>query len=207
MHPNPIFRTAEAAQNLTFAADQGFGMVAVNGADGLPHLAHVPFLIEGDRVLFHLVRSNPIVRALKGGAMLRLAVRGAHGYISPDWYGVPDQVPTWNYVAVQIDGRGQILDQDLLPALLDRLSDRFEAALAPKPVWKMSKMDPDALARMMRMIVPVEMQITDVTGTWKLSQNKDEAVRLAAADGVAEAALDPHAAALAALMRDLPVQS
>jgi transcriptional regulator len=139
--------------------------------------------------------------------MLRLAVRGAHGYISPDWYGVPDQVPTWNYVAVQIDGRGQILDQDLLLALLNRLSDRFEAVLAPKPVWKMSKMDPDALARMMRMIVPVEMQITDVTGTWKLSQNKDDAVRLAAADGVAEAALDPHAAALAALMRDLPVQS
>lgn len=207
MHPNPIFRTAEAAQNLTFAADQGFGMVAVNGADGLPHLAHVPFLIEGDRVLFHLVRSNPIVRALKDGAMLRLAVRGAHGYISPDWYGVPDQVPTWNYVAVQIDGRGQILDQDLLLALLNRLSDRFEAVLAPKPVWKMSKMDPDALARMMRMIVPVEMQITDVTGTWKLSQNKDDAVRLAAAGGVAEAAPGPHAAALAALMRDLPVQS
>ncbi|MCG7494954.1 FMN-binding negative transcriptional regulator [Thalassobius sp. Cn5-15] len=205
MHPNPIFRTAEAAQNLAFAAEQGFGMVALNGPGGLPHLAHVPFLIEGDRVLFHLVRSNPIVRALKSGTMLRCVVRGPHGYISPDWYGVPDQVPTWNYVAVQIDGRGQILDQDLLPALLDRLSERFETALAPKPVWKMSKMDPDALARMMRMIVPVQMQISAVTGTWKLSQNKDDAVRLAAADGVVAAALDPQAAALAALMRDLAV--
>lgn len=205
MHPNPNFHKAEAQQNLSFAADQGFGMLAVNGPDGLPLLSHIPFVIEGDRVLFHLVRSNPIARLLKSGAKARLAVRGPHGYISPDWYGIQDQVPTWNYVAVQLDGPAQLLPQDEIGEVLEKLSDRFEADLAPKPIWKMAKMDPDALHRMMRMIVPAELQIEAIDGTWKLSQNKEEAARLAAADGVQSAALDPLAQALAALMRDLPV--
>ena len=205
MHPNPIFHKAETQQNLSFAADQGFGMLAVNGPDGLPLLSHIPFVIEGDRVLFHLLRSNPIVRLLKSGAKARLAVRGPHGYISPDWYGIQDQVPTWNYVAVQLDGPAQLLPQDEIGKVLEKLSDRFEADLAPKPIWKMAKMDPDALHRMMRMIVPAALQIEAIDGTWKLSQNKEEAARLAAADGVQAAALDPSAQALAALMRDLPV--
>lgn len=209
MHPNPIFHTAEAQQNLAFAAKQGFGMLAVNGPDGLPLLAHIPFVIEGDRVLFHLVRSNPIARVLKAGGQAggqaRLAVRGPHGYISPDWYGIDDQVPTWNYVAVQIDGAAQLMDGGALGPVLEKLSDRFEADLAPKPIWKMSKMPQEALSRMMRMIVPAELRITAVDGTWKLSQNKPDTARLAAADGVMEADLDPSAQALAMLMRDLPV--
>lgn len=205
MHPNPIFHKAEDQQNLSFAAEQGFGMLAVNGPDGLPLLAHVPFVIEGDRVLFHLVRSNPIVRVLKSGAAARLAVRGPHGYISPDWYGIDDQVPTWNYVAVQLDGVAQLMPQEEIGAVLEKLSDRFETDLAPKQIWKMAKMEPEALTRMMRIIVPVEMRLTAIDGTWKLSQNKPEAVRLAAAHGVAAAEMEPSAAALAALMRDLPV--
>jgi len=205
MHPNPIFHKAEDQQNLSFAADQGFGMLAVNGPDGLPLLAHIPFVIEGDQVLFHLVRSNPIARVLKSGAAARLAVRGPHGYISPDWYGIEDQVPTWNYVAVQLDGVAQLMAQEEIGAVLEKLSDRFEADLAPKPIWKMAKTEPEALTRMMRMIVPVEMRLTSIDGTWKLSQNKPEAARLAAADGVSAAEMEPSAAALAAMMRDLPV--
>lgn len=205
MHPNPIFHKAEDQQNLSFAADQGFGMLAVNGPDGLPLLAHIPFVIEGDSVLFHLVRSNPIARVLKSGAAACLAVRGPHGYISPDWYGIDDQVPTWNYVAVQLDGVAQLMPQEEIGVVLEKLSDRFEADLAPKPIWKMAKMEPAALTRMMRMIVPVEMRLTAIDGTWKLSQNKSEAARLAAADGVAAAEMERSAAALAALMRDLPV--
>ena len=45
-------------------------------------------------------------------------------------------------------------------------------------------MDADALAKMMRMIVPCRMQIASVDGTWKLSQNKPDDVRLRTADYV-----------------------
>jgi transcriptional regulator len=35
---------------------------------------------------------------------------GPHAYISPTWYGTPNQVPTWNYVSIEARGRVQLLE-------------------------------------------------------------------------------------------------
>lgn len=206
MHPNAAYRYVSDDQNLRFAADSGFGMLAVAGEDGMPLLSHIPFVIEGDRVLFHLVRSNPIARSLSAPRPAKLAIQGAHSYVSPDWYGIEDQVPTWNYVAVHLSGRVEVLPQDDLLPILDRLSDRFEEELAPKPVWKSDKMPLDAMDRLMRQIVPCVLHIADVQGTWKLAQNKPDAARLAAAEGVASHGIGTGLADLAALMRQPPLR-
>ncbi len=200
MHPNPAFHTAEERENLAFARERGFGVLAVQG-DGAPMLSHVPFLLEGDSVALHLVRSNPIARALEKPLPVRLAVSGPDAYISPDWYGVPEQVPTWNYVAVHLTGMLERRPQTELRALLDRQSAWFEDRLAPKVPWSADKMDPEALARMMRMIVPCRMRVTDVDGTWKFSQNKPGPARLAAANQVEAYGFGAEPALLAALMR------
>lgn len=202
MHPNPAFRQTPSGQNLAFARARSFGMLAVNAAEG-PLLSHIPFQLAEDclAIDLHLVRSNPIVPLLKAPQPAVLAVTGPEGYISPDWYGVPDQVPTWNYVAVHIRGTLSLLPETELRPLLDRLSAQFEGRLAPKAPWTSDKMTPGTMERMMRQIVPCRMTVDDVQGTWKLGQNKPEPVRLAAADGLEAAALSPEAAALAALMR------
>ncbi|TMV54125.1 FMN-binding negative transcriptional regulator [Thioclava sp. BHET1] len=200
MHPNPVYRQTGQAENLAFARVQGFGTLCVTAEAG-PLLSHIPFLLseDGQRVEFHLVRSNPILRAGPGPAVL--AVTGPHGYISPDWYGLEDQVPTWNYVAVHLRGRIEQRPDAELPDLLDRLSARFEADLAPKTPWTSAKMTPGVMDRLMRMIVPFQLQIESVEGTWKLTQNKVAEARLGAATGLEAAAADPLATQLAALMR------
>ena len=204
MHPNRAFRDVGAARNLAFARDQGFGILTVTPADPAqpPLAAHVPFLLSEDGALaeLHLARPNPIVAALSEPRAARLIVSGPHGYISPDWYGLDDQVPTWNYVAVHLTGRLELTDPDGQHDLLDRQSALFEDRLRPKTPWKTDKMTDGLMERMMRAILPARLIIDDVDGTWKLSQNKPDAVRNAAADGV-EAAGDP---ALATLMRDPP---
>lgn len=204
MHPNPIFRKQPNERNLKFAADTGVGTLAVNGSDGLPLMAHVPLIIEEGRVLFHLVRSNPIARIMGDGLPGKFFVQGPGSYISPDWYELEDQVPTWNYVAVHLAGPVRLLPQNRLRDVLERLSDRFEADLAPKPIWKLDKVAEEPLARLMRQIVPCEMIVEDVQGTWKLGQNKPEEARLAAADQVAEHGIGHELATLAALMRNPP---
>ena len=205
MHPNPAFRYVPEDQNLRFAASRGFGVLAIAGEDGMPLISHVPFVLEGDKALFHLVRSNPIARRLRVAAPVKLAVSGPDSYISPDWYQAEDQVPTWNYVAVHLSGMAELLPQDRMREVLDKLSDRFEEQLAPKPIWKMGKMPDDLLERMMRQIVPCVLTISDVQGTWKLAQNKPEAARLAAADAVAQHGIGMELAMLADLMRVPPV--
>ncbi|MDR7124159.1 FMN-binding negative transcriptional regulator [Pseudotabrizicola sp. 4114] len=185
MHPNPAFRTTEYAAILAFARAQGFGMLTLNGPDG-PIAAHVPFVLsEGGAALdLHLARSNPIARAALPLSAL-MAVQGPDAYISPDWYGphnqVPDQVPTWNYIAVHLRGTLHPLPPEALEPHLDAISAEQEARLLPKAPWTSTKMSEGAMPRMMRMILPFRLQITDLQGTWKLNQNKPPEVRARAA--------------------------
>ncbi len=203
MHPNPTFRKATQASTLEFAKQRGFGTLSINGEDG-PLAAHVPFTIspDGTYVEAHVMRSNPIARALKTSQKALLAVSGPDGYISPDWYGVEGQVPTWNYIAVHLRGQLQLLPQDDLRGVLERLSDEFEARLAPKPIWKTAKVPADNLEKMMRMIAPIRLDITSTDSTRKLAQNKPDTARLGAADGLETSNVGSELSALAQMMRE-----
>ena len=55
---------------------------------------------------------------------------------------------------------------------------------------------------MMRAIVPIELAIETVDGTWKLNQNKPREVRLSAAEHVATQGFGQESTLLAALMRE-----
>jgi transcriptional regulator len=201
MHPNPVFRAEDRAHHIEFARARAFGVLAVS-TEGAPLISHVPFLLSKDGTVaeLHLVRSNPIVRALSSPCTGKIAVAGPDGYISPDWYEIEDQVPTWNYVAVHLTGRLELRPQDELRDLLDRQSAFYEQRLLPKPPWTTGKMSAQALDRMMRMIVPCRMQVADIQGTWKLNQNKTDSVRLAAADQVT-GGIGAELETLAAMMR------
>ncbi|MBV1867638.1 MAG: FMN-binding negative transcriptional regulator [Marinosulfonomonas sp.] len=201
MHPDQTFRKTADQHSLSFAATRGFGTLCING-EPMPLLAHIPFCLNANQTEaeFHLVRSNPIARALKAPGAALLSVSGPDSYISPDWYGIDDQVPTWNYVAVHLRGTLERLDQTALPALLDRLSENFESRLAPKPQWLATKMEPETLGRMMQFIVPFRLSIEEVQSTWKLGQNKPDDVRNAAADQVQVHGIGQEIAALSSFM-------
>ena len=202
MHPNPAFRNATQEKNIRFARNRSFGTLAINSDDG-PLLSHVPFLLSNDATYLelHLVRSNPIVRHLSQPTNAVISVNGGDAYISPDWYEIDDQVPTWNYVAVHLRGTLERLPENELHGVLKRLSASMEQRLLPKKPWTSDKMDQETYHRMQRQIVPIVLQITQIDGTWKLSQNKPDEVRLKAADGVRDYPMESQAEALSNLMR------
>ena len=207
MHSNPAFRRVSRDRNLRFAAQRGFGVLAIDG--GGPLVSHIPFILveDGAAIHAHLVRSNPIAGRLRAGEQAAvLAVSGPDSYVSPDWYGTgtADQVPTWNYVAVHIRGTLRRRPDEALRAHLDALSARFEDELGPKPPWTPAKVSPDQLGTLMRSIMPVELSVESVDGTWKLNQNKEGSVRLQAARHVESDGFGQEAAALARLMRSPP---
>ncbi|GGE51948.1 FMN-binding negative transcriptional regulator [Actibacterium pelagium] len=205
MHPNPIFRNRPDQLNLSFAKARGFGTLVVSTA-GAPLISHVPFVLDeiARTVGMHLVRSNPIARLVKESTPATVAVVGPHSYISPDWYETPDQVPTWNYVAVHLTGMLEPLPPKDLRPHLEELSHQFEEQLAPKPEWLLDKMGEEPLAKMIRQILPFRLRIADVDGTWKLNQNKTDEVRLRAGTAVAEHGIGNALSELAALMAEPP---
>lgn len=198
MHPNPAFRHDDRDLLEALIAEVGFGMVFAATPDG-PRVAHVPLISTGDgAVQFHLARGNGLARHLDGMSALAV-VNGPDGYVSPRWYGDQGQVPTWNYVALELEGRVRRMDQDGLQALLENVTATNEARVTEGQPWTMDKMPPDALRKMMAAIVGFEMEVQAWRPTFKLSQNKPAEERARIAAGL-EAEGSP---AMAELMRRL----
>ena len=209
MHPNPVFRREPRESALELARERGFGVFTVAGPEGVL-AAHAPFVLNDERrVLAHLVRVNPLARHLGSGPVRALLiVSGPDGYVSPDWYGESQLVPTWNYVAVHLRGELRLLDDMALRPILERLSETFEARLAPKPPWRTDKVDEGLLARMMRQIIPIEMSVDTVESTFKLNQNRSDSARAGAAAALAAGGTPGmETRALAALMEDVRTRS
>lgn len=187
MHPARAFLESDPAILRQRILDNPFALIAAV-SDGRPLAVHAPVLpyeeglpCGGGAPLclrFHLSVANPVTKALLAGSTALAVFTGAHGYVSPDWYGLDhDQVPTWNYVSVEAEGPVTRLDEAATRALIDDLSDFFEAQLAPKPVWKSTKMTPARLDGLLRGIVAFELQPSRFEGITKLNQNKPAAAR------------------------------
>jgi len=198
MHPAAHFRSDDPALFEALIDEIGFGMVFATTPDG-PRVAHTPLLSTGDgAVQFHLSRGNALTRYLDGMTALAL-VNGADGYVSPRWYADPAQVPTWNYVSLELEGRVRRMDEAGLLGLLEALSDRHEARIAAGEPWTMAKMPEEGLRKLLAGIVGFELEVQAWRPTFKLSQNKDAAERARVAEGLEV----EGARAIAQLMRTL----
>ncbi|MFZ1741607.1 MAG: FMN-binding negative transcriptional regulator [Pontixanthobacter sp.] len=204
MHPSNQFRAspdnpADARALQETLVDQiGFGMIFADTPDG-PRVAHTPLLSTGDgAVQFHLSRGNALTKHLTAGKAL-LVVNGPDAYVSARWYEAADQVPTWNYVALELEGTVRRMDADGLLGLLEGLSQRHEDRITGGQPWTMDKMSDTGLRGLLKGIVGFEMEVLAWRDTVKLSQNKshDERARVIAG-------LEANGApAIAALMRSL----
>ena len=195
MHPDSRFAWADRDELLGFIADVSFAHIFVQSPDG-PVVAHAPVVVTADGNLqFHLARRNRAVSLLDGLTAL-VSVTGPDAYISPVWYGTDDQVPTWNYVAVEATGSVRRLTDDELVAQVGALSAVHEARLLPKQPWTAAKMSPGRFEAMLPAIVGFELSVRSLSGTRKLGQNKKAAERQGAIAALGD---DPVAALMASL--------
>jgi transcriptional regulator len=191
MHPNRKFHIEDREAMAGFVREQGFGLLVAQTGEGL-RAVHVPVLLDGGRLRFHTSRGNLIHAALLAGGDALFVATGAHGYVSPDWYGLDDRVPTWNYLAVELEGPVRPLERDELIRFLDEVSDHHEAKLAPKPIWKRDKMSEGRFDGLLKAITGFELEVRAWRGTAKLDQDKPEEVRaglVQALEGQGETAL------------------
>jgi transcriptional regulator len=185
MHPNRKFHIDSREEMAAFVREAGFGALVVATEDGL-RAVHVPVLIDGGALRFHVSKGNAVHSALSGGCEALFVANGPHAYISPEYYGLDDRVPTWSYVAVELNGPVRRLGEEALVAMLDDLSAEFEARLAPKPPWQRGKMMPGRFEGLLKGIAGFEMTVREWRGTRKLDQDKPDEVRERLAAALAE---------------------
>ena len=197
MHPNALFRNDDRALHEALIEEVGFGMIFAQTADG-PRVAHTPIVSTGDgAVQFHLARGNALTRYLAGQEAL-VVINGPDAYVSPRWYADPNTVPTWDYIAIELQGPVRTMAEEGLLAMLDAIAEQHEARIPGEP-WKRANVDPAKIRSLLPGIVGFEMEVRAWRPTFKLSQNKAAEDRAAIADALeAQGSL-----ALAALIRTL----
>lgn len=174
-------------------ARQPLGLLITAGPEG-PLASPLPFLVveaEGRlRLTCHLARPNPHLEALAEARDCLVVFQGAEAYVTPSWYPSKAETervtPTWNYEMVQVRGIPTLRpERDWLAAHVDALTAAQEFR-RPAP-WAPSDAPADYIDSMLRGIVGLEIEITEIRGKWKMSQN-----RLAQdADGAARGLGDP----------------
>jgi len=174
---NPMYVPAAFAESdlnklHDFVEQNSFGML-VSDVGGLPFAGHLPFLLERQTgpqgtLIGHLARANPQWTEADGQNVLAI-FPGSHAYISPTWYESEQVVPTWNYIAVHVYGRIQIIHDE--PSLLQivQRSIRFYEQAMPRP-WSFDGATTFA-RRMLAQIVGFRIEIEKIEGKWKLNQN------------------------------------
>lgn len=183
-----------------------FGLLVTHGDSGLT-ANPLPWLLDAapaphGTLRGHVARANPVWRAAATSEVL-VVFQGPQAYVSPGWYPSKAEhgkvVPTWNYAIVQARGRLRAIeDAAWLHALVSRLTDAHEATM-PRP-WAVGDAPREFVEKTLGAIVGLELEITALTGKWKVSQNRPAADRDGVARGL-EARDDPAARAMAALVR------
>ena len=184
------------------------GLMVSNGADG-PVANPLPFLLDRDvgqfgRLRAHLARANQQWRMIADAPETPVLVvfQGVDTYVTPSWYETKREtgkvVPTWNYAIVQARGRARIVeDRDWLAAQIAALTAGHEAARAEP--WRVSDAPEAFIEAQMNGIVGIEIDIIDLQGKWKVSQNRPLADRIGVAEGLDGAS--PTGTEMASLVR------
>src|SRR5580692_12192767 len=75
---------------------------------------HLPLMFEGQRLVGHIARANKQWQLLDSTAESLAIFSGVDGYVSPSYYATKQEtgkvVPTWNYEAVHVYGRLEIIE-------------------------------------------------------------------------------------------------
>ena len=170
MHPNRAFDWTDAEEMLRFANRTAFAHIFTASEAGL-FVAHAPVLVKDGRIWFHVSKRNRIAEHVAGQRVL-ISISGRESYQSANWYVSENQVPTWHYETVEIEGAARPLSKDELVELLDGLSDMHERRVSPERPWTRDKMAPGKFEAMTRAIVGFEVEPEEVRGTRKFNQHK-----------------------------------
>lgn len=173
--PN-AFKFEDKAAQIAFMKQYSFATI-ITSNNTIPLATQLPFFVDersGKLVLSaHFAAANEQVKYISENPSLVIFTE-PHAYISPTHYDKRESVPTWDYIALHVYGKATITedessklkaleqmikfyDQDYMEQW-DSLSDKFRKG-------------------MMQGLVAFELEVTDIQGQKKLSQNKTRGER------------------------------
>ena len=194
-------RVEDRAVALAFMQANPFAILVSTTGEG-PFATHLPILVrevEGQLQLRgHVAKANPHWKSINQDQESLVVFHGPHAYISPRLYELRESVPTWNYAAVHVYGKGTVFTEAAgMNQFLQALIAEFNASYAEQ--WR--SLSEQYRSRMVQHIVGFEINATRVETKFKLSQNRTKAEQENIIKSLGSSS-DSVIAGLAALMKD-----
>ena len=185
-----------------FLSAHPFGELVAGGRDrDVPIVVPTQFLLDGDEIVLHLARPNPVWGAIEENDRVILSVSGDWSYIPSAWKAMGDEdprlgIPTTYYAGVQLTGTARIVDE---PEAVAAVLRQQLGAMQPE----VDVADPTDHGVKLRAIRGLRIAVHEVRAKFKYGGNVDRDHRLAVAELLAQRDGPGDAAARAHLLRRL----
>ena len=177
------FKVEDPALTRQFISENNFGILISNSGSH-PVATHLPFYFSGDTeslsLFTHLAKANTQCKLLQEQVAQCLVIfHGPHGYVSPSLFSSSRNVPTWNYIAVHVSGKVEIVkdkveSRKLMMQTIRSQEKYFEKQYESLPL--------EYLDAMYEELLFIKIHVTGVESNFKLSQNKPQQDKLKVAD-------------------------
>ena len=172
MYVNPFNEVENRDAMLAFIEKYNFGMLVSTVKNRL-WATHFPFILQqkGEQLylLAHISKGNRQWKEIENQEVM-VVFNGPHTFVSADWYD-HENVSTWNYQTVHVYAKPLIIEGAELYDAVRQLTDKYEHHTSSAHIDNMS---PDFVARELQAVVGLKLEITELVGNFKLSQNRDD---------------------------------
>ncbi|PWV48903.1 FMN-binding negative transcriptional regulator [Chitinophaga sp. S165] len=170
------FEFDNEADKIAFMKQYSFATI-INAINGVPVATQLPFVVDDSAgkllISSHFALANEQAGNIGENTSL-VIFTGPHGYISPSHYDKWESVPTWDYMAVHAYGKARIVhDESGKMKILEQMIGYYEQDYLKQ--W--NDLPEKYKKGMLRGIVAFELEVTNLQGQKKLSQNKSSEER------------------------------
>jgi len=165
------FQFEDYTEQIAFMKQYSFATI-VSIKDHIPIATQLPFQINehADKLFLssHFAVANEQAKYIVENTSL-VIFSEPHAYISPVHYDKEESVPTWDYIAVHAYGTARIINnEDEKIEVLEQMIKTYDSAYLDQ--WR--GLSDRFKKGMLRGIVAFELEVTDLQGQKKISQNK-----------------------------------
>lgn len=176
MYTPGLYQFQDQQEMLQFMKHYSFATI-ITVKDNVPIATHLPFSIDqvADQIILssHFGAANEQAKYIEENTSL-VIFSEPHAYISPSHYDKHESVPTWDYIAVHAYGKCRVItDEAIKIKMLEQMIHTYEKEYMQQ--W--DTLSDKFKTGMMKGIVAFELEVTDLQGSKKLSQNKTVAER------------------------------
>jgi len=150
----------------------------VGNLNGQLEVNHLPLMLSADKkkLYGHIARMNPLMKIAQSSETTVTAIfHGPNAYVTPAWYPSKKEsgkvVPTWNYAVVHAQGNIKLIeDAQWLRSHVAQMTNIHEPSYQSD--WKLDDAPNEYVEMMLKAIVGIEIEVQNLTGRFKLSQNR-----------------------------------